>query len=91
MPGCKPGDIAKVIHPGPDRGRLVHVDAAAQGRLHPERKAWSVTPLGAPLYAWNGSSYQWTEPGQRVVAYDSELEPLPGLPVDDTVLDEVTA
>lgn len=91
MAGCKVGNIARFIKGNLDHGKIVHVDAPATGRLYPTKKAWRITSLSGPLHAWDGSAYRLTQPGMLIIAYDDELEPLPGLPVKDRVDDEVVA
>lgn len=96
---CKPGDLAIVIR-GPITGKLVEVLRAApvgivfrlpDGHRHEacEIGYWVLKILGTPVHGLPG----W--PPERFAQYgcggDSGLRPIKGLPVDETIDEEITA
>lgn len=99
---CKPGDLAIVVSPRDPiyLGKLVEVLYAQpfwlfqlpDGQWHAaanEPGHWVLRLLGDPVWAPVGSS------GRRLTNYgcgrDAALKPLPGLPVNEELPEEITA
>lgn len=78
MPGCRPGDMARVIG-GPIAGALVHVDRKARrhdvGWCWYHSRCWFVVTLLQPPPERDALGDIWM-PGKLSIAGDEGLEPI---------------